>query len=48
MVKTNKEIIEQAQAEIIERGNNPCYSEEQHLKDIALVAALTALKMKYQ
>lgn len=46
--KTNKEIIEQAQAEIIARGNNPYYPVEQHLKDMNLIAELTELKIKYQ
>lgn len=46
--KTNKEIIEQAQAEIIARGDNPYYPVEQHLKDMDLIAELTELKIKYQ
>lgn len=46
--KTNKEIIEQAQTEIITRGNNPYYPEEQHLKDMDLIAELTELKLKYK
>ena len=47
-MKTNKEIIEQAQEEIIERGKNPYYPTEQHLKDMDLIAELTKLKLKYQ
>lgn len=46
--KTNKEIIEQAQAEIIARGDNLYYPVEQHLKDMDLIAELTELKMKYE
>lgn len=46
--KTNKELIEELQAEIIARGNNPYYPVEQHLKDMDLIAELTELKMKYQ
>ena len=46
--KTNKEIIEQAQAEIISRGSNPYYPVEQHLRDMDLIAELTELKIKYQ
>lgn len=46
--KTNKELIEELQAEIIARGNNPYYPIEQHLKDMDLIAELTELKIKYQ
>ena len=46
--RTNKEIIEQAQAEIVARGNNPYYPIEQHLKDMDLIAELTELKAKYK
>ena len=46
--KTNKELIEQAQAEIIARGNNPYYPIEQHMRDMDLVAKLTELKLKYK
>lgn len=45
---TNKEIIEEAQAKIAARGENPYYPAEQHLKDIELIAELTVLKMKYK
>jgi UDP-galactopyranose mutase len=47
MHKSNKEIIERAQAEIIERGDNPYYPVEQHLKDTDLIADLEELKLKY-
>lgn len=47
MYKTNKEIIERAQAEIIARGENPYYPMEQHLKDMDLIADLEELKVKY-
>ena len=46
--RTNKEIIEQVQAEIIARGNNPYYPIEQHLEDMDLIAELTELKAKYK
>lgn len=46
--KTNKELIEEIQAKIIARGNNPYYPTEQHLKDIDLLAELSELKMKYK
>lgn len=46
--KTNKEIIERAQAEIIARSNNPYYPMEQHMKDIDLITELTILKLKYE
>lgn len=45
---TNEEIIERAQAEIIARGENPYYPAEQHLRDMDLIADLTALKLKYK
>ena len=45
---TNAEIIEKAQAEIIARGENPYYPIEQHLKDMDLIAELTALKIKFK
>lgn len=45
---TNKEILERAQAEIIERGKNPYYPLEQHLKDMELIEELTKLKIKYE
>lgn len=45
---TNEEIIEQAQAEIIARSNNPYYPMEQHMKDMDLIAELTELKLKYK
>lgn len=45
---TNAEILERAQQDIIERGNNPDYPKEQHLKDMDLVAALTELKIKFK
>lgn len=46
---TNKEIIKQAQANIIARAeNNPDYTEEQHLKDMDLIYELTLLSMKYK
>lgn len=44
----NKEIIEKAQAEIIARSNNSYYPEEQHMKDMNLIAELTVLKMRYK
>ena len=46
--KTNKEIIEQAQAEIVARGNNPYYPIEQHMIDMELIADLTELMLKYK
>lgn len=46
--KTNKQLIEEIQAEIIARGNNPYYPAEQHLKDIDLLAELSELKRKYK
>lgn len=46
--RTNKELIEEIQAEIIERGNLPYYPAEQHLKDIDLLAELSELKRKYK
>lgn len=45
---TNKEIIEQAQAEIITRSNNPYYPIEQHMRDMDLIAVLAELKLKYK
>ena len=45
---TNKEIIEKAISEIIERGNNPYYPMDQHFEDMDLIADLTELKMKYK
>lgn len=45
---TNEEIIEQAQAEIIARSNNPYYPMEQHMRDMDLIAELTELKLKYK
>lgn len=45
---TNEEIIKDAQAKIIERGKNPYYPVEQHLKDMDLIADLTELKKKYK
>ena len=45
---TNKEIIEKAIAEIIERGDNPYYPTEQHLEDVDLIAVLTGLLVKYK
>lgn len=45
---TNVEILERAQAEIIERGQNPYYPVEQHLRDLDLIAALTELKIKFK
>ena len=45
---TNKEILEQAQAVIIARGDNSYYPVEQHLKDMDLIAALTELKIKFK
>ena len=46
--KTNKELIEEMQTQIIERGENPYYPTEQHLKDIDLLADLSELKRKYR
>lgn len=45
---TNKEIIENAQTEIIARGENPYYPIEQHLRDMDLIAELMELKLKYE
>ena len=45
---SNKEIINEAIAKIIARGDNPYYPEEQHLKDMDLIGDLTALKLKYK
>ena len=45
---TNAEIIERAQREIMERGNNPYYPLEQHLKDVDLIAELTELKIRFK
>ena len=45
---TNKEIIEKAQLAIINRGDNPSYPLEEHLRDMNLIADLTELKLKYQ
>ena len=45
---TNEELIKEAQAKIIARGDNPYYPEEQHLKDMDLIAELTELKKKYK
>ena len=47
-VKTNKELIEKGQVEIIARGENPDYPVEQHLKDMDLIAELTELKLRFQ
>lgn len=44
----NKEILEKAQIRIIERGNDPHYTIEQHLKDMDLIAELEELKLKYK
>lgn len=48
MDMTNKKIIEEAQAKIVARGENPYYPIEQHLKDMELIEELTKLKIKYQ
>lgn len=48
MDKSNKKIIEEAQAKIIVRGEKPNYPIEQHLKDMELIEELTKLKIKYQ
>lgn len=48
MDMTNKKVIEEAQAKIMERGENPYYPIEQHLKDMELIEELTKLKIKYQ
>ena len=48
MEMTNEKIIEEAQAKIIARGENPYYPVEQHLKDAKLIAALTELKIKFK
>jgi len=45
---TNERIIKEVQAKIIARSENPYYPEEQHLKDMDLIADLTALKIKYK
>ena len=44
---TNEQIINEAQAKIIARGENPYYPLEQHLKDMELIEELTKLKIKY-
>lgn len=45
---TNEEIIKEAQRKIIQRGDNPYYPVEQHLKDADLIEDLTKLKVKYK
>lgn len=45
---TNENIIREAQAKIIERGNNPYYLMEQHLKDADLLLELSELIRKYK
>ena len=45
---TNKNIIEEAQAKIIARSENPYYPKEQHLRDMELIEELTKLKIKYK
>lgn len=45
---TNEEIIKEAQAKIIARSENPYYPDEQHLKDMDLIADLTELRKKYK
>lgn len=45
---TNEEIIKEAQEKILARGDNPYYPDEQHLKDMDLIADLTILKQKYK
>lgn len=45
---TNEEILRMAQARIIERGQNPYYPAEQHLKDTDLLMELSELIRKYK
>lgn len=45
---TNEEILRIAQARIIERGQNPYYPAEQHLKDADLLMELSELIRKYK
>ena len=45
---TIKEILTEAQAKIMARGENPEYSVEQHLRDADLIEELTKLKIKYK
>jgi len=45
--QTNKDILKEAQAKIIARGDNPYYPLEQHEKDMDLIADLTDLIRKY-
>lgn len=47
-IQTNKEILREAQAKIIARGENPYYPLEQHLEDMDLIADLTKLIKKYK
>lgn len=45
---TNEQIIKEAQAKIIARGENPYYPIEQHLKDMDLITELTILIEKFK
>lgn len=48
MNQTNEDIIKEAQAKIIVRGDSPNYPIERHLEDMDLIADLTELRMKYK
>ena len=45
---TNEDILKEAQAKIIARGDNPYYPTEQHLKDMDLLSDLSLLISKYK
>ena len=45
---TNEQILKEAQAKIIARGNNPYYPLVQHEKDMDLITELTMLIHKYK
>lgn len=47
-IMTNKEILDEAIAKIIERGDEPNYPMHKHLADAELIADLSELKMKYK
>ena len=47
-IKTNKEIIQYAQAQIFARGELWDYSLEQQVRDAELIGELELLKLKYK